>query len=224
MINSNIARKKRPTNKPPYKRKLPLYKKVLSAPAPYQLVKLTYNEPVFFTSTAGASANTMWRINDLYDPYNTGLGRQALFRDQMFTIYRNARCLSASIKVIICSATTQSSPMRVVLSRCESGTADAGVSVASERRPGKSLVYNPQGGSVSMKVAQSCDNYFSYPKGSTLKDFDFVQVSNASLTADKSMWYQIVCADITGGTCTVYASVTIEQIVRFECPLQVPGS
>lgn len=172
------------------KRKMtPLYAKPLTAPQPFQLVKLTYNEPVFFTSTSGASANTMWRLNDLYDPYNTGLGRQALFRDQMFSLYRNARVLAAYIKVTICSSTAQTSPMRVVVSRCESGTADAGVSVASERRPGKTIVYNPQGGSITMSVGQSADSYFSLSKGSTLRDNDFIQTSGASLTADKSMWY-----------------------------------
>lgn len=201
-----------------------LYKSIPVCPPDSQTVALIYNEPVFFTSTGGAISTTIWRINDLFDPYQTGIGRQPLFRDQMFAMYKNARVLGASIKVDICSSTAQTSPMRVCLSKCESGTADAGISVAIERKPGTNTIYNPQGGTKTLKLYMSCDQFFGLKKGSTLRDNDFVQISTASLTADKAMWVQLVAADITGGTCTIYTSVTIKMYVRFENPLQVAGS
>lgn len=222
------GRKPKPKTEPkravPIRKKLTISRSIRSSPPSSQTVCLIYNEPVFFTSTGGAISTTIWRINDLFDPYQTGIGRQPLFRDQMFALYRSARVLGAQIKVDICSSTGQTSPMRVALTKCESGTADAGVSVACERRPGVNRIYNPQGGVVSMKLYMTSDQYFGLAKGSTLRDNDFLQVSNASLTADKAMWVQLVAADITGGTCTIYTSVTIKMYVRFENPLQVAGS
>lgn len=206
------------------KRKMvPIYRKVLACPPNYQVVKLSYNDPLFFTSSAGSVASAVYRINDLFDPYQTGVGRQALFRDQMFSMYRSARCLGAMIKVVFVGG--GSSAQRIVLSKIESGTADSSVSVAGERVPKVLRLYQPgSSNNAILKIYQSSDNYFGLVKGSTLRDNDFIQTSTSSIGADRSMWYQIVAADITGASSTVYCNVEIVQYVRFENPLQVSGS
>jgi len=195
-----------------------------TAPPQSQLVKLRYVEPVSFTSTLGSTASTVWRLNDLFDPYQTGVGHQSLFRDQTFALYRNARVLGTAIKVTICGASSVTSPLRVTMSPIESGTADATLSTASERKYAVSRIYNPGGDSMFMKTYISCDKYFGFRKGTTSHEWDFNQTSTASINSDRTMWWQLVASDITSSTNTIYCNVELEQIVIFQLPLQVTGS
>lgn len=220
-----------PQSKKDYKKKTPkegkkkrMYKRSIipTAPANHTLVKLRYSENILMTSTAGAVQSYIYRINDLYDPNYSGTGHQAYFRDQLFAMYQYGRVLWASIKITVITdgATT---PCYIVLGPAQSGSADTDMATASERKGSKEAYINAnQVG--TLKVASSVDYYFGQKKGAALADTAYVQNASSSLNTGDLMWYQILVRSMNGSTQNFYVKVDIEQITRFESPLQQSGS
>lgn len=194
-----------------------------TAPANHSVVKLKYTENISMSSTLGGVNFALWRINDLYDPSYSTIGHQAYFRDQMFALYSNARVLWASIKItIIC---TNSSPFHVCLGPIQSGTPDTDIQTASERKGSKELYITNQV-VKSMKCQSSSDYYFGMSKKATLYDPELRQISGSSIgtAVNKSMWYQIIMKTIDNTSNGLYFKVDVDQIVRFEEPIQQVGS
>lgn len=201
-----------------------MYKKSIipTAPPNHTMVKLRYSENILMTSVAGSVASYIYRINDLYDPNYSGTGHQPYFRDQLFAMYQYARVLWASIKItVITDAAT--TPCYIVLGPAQSGAADSDPNTASERKGSKEAYINSNQ-VARLKTGSSCDYYFGQVKGSTLQDTAYVQNSGTSLSTGDLMWYQILCRSMNGVNQNFYVKVDIEQIARFESPLQQSGS
>jgi len=213
---SKGARKKRPYKKKNYKSVIP------TAPANHTLVKLRYTENILMTSTVGAVQSYIYRINDLYDPNYSGTGHQAYFRDQLFAMYQYGRVLWASIKITVITDTA-TTPCYVVLGPAQSGSADTDMATASERKGSKEAYVNANQ-VATLKVGSSVDYYFGQKKGAALADTAYVQNATSSLSTGDLMWYQILVRSMNGTTQNFYVKVDIEQITRFESPLQQSGS
>lgn len=219
MARAPAKRKYNKKNKKAGKKTYKNYNKVIpTAPSNHNLVKLRYTENIVLTSLLGAVASYVYRINDLHDPNYTGTGHQSYFRDQMFSMYQFARVLWASIKVSLITDTAQV-PMYVVLGPNQSGTADSDMQTGSERKGSKECYLNGQL-VKTIKCSSSCDYYFGQKKGSTLIDSAYLQLSTSSLGSGDTMWYQILAKSLNSTTQNVYVKVDIEQIARFETPLQ----
>lgn len=199
--------------------------RVLTEPPDNQVCRLRYVQNILLTPSAlfPLQAN-VFRINDLFDPDLTGGGHQSYFRDQMFAIYQYARVLSASIK---CTCITDSAqvPLMLVLSPLQniSGTADTVITTAAERKGSKSAYINGQLVKV-LSASLSSDKFFGQAPNSTLTDTAYLQAVGSALTGSYSMWFEMLAYGLSASTQNVYVKVEIEQIARFEQPLQQVGS
>lgn len=213
------ARKKRQYKKKQYKSIIP------TAPAMNQTVKLRYSENIILqTSALVPLVSYVFRINDLYDPNLSGIGHQAYFRDQMYTLYQYARVLWANIKLTLITDTAQV-PLLIVLAPLQSvnGNPDTNVQTASERKGSKECYINGQQ-VKTLSCSSSCDYYFGQTKGATLTDTGFLQNAFASVSNQNAMWYEILSYGLFTTTQNVFVKVDLEQIVRFEQPFQQAGS
>lgn len=192
-----------------------------------RMYKLRYQQVNTLTSTAGNIASLVFRANDLYDPYQTGIGHQALYRDQLFAMYEHARVLAVAIKVTICTSgtTVGQSVWKVILQKATSGTTDTDTNLASERPGSQCRIVQGYSGLNMMKTYSTSDNYFGLRKGTTSTDSLFQQATGYSLTGDQSMWYIVYANDLTAAassTCVI--NIELHQYTIFEEPLQVPSS
>jgi len=213
-----IYRKKKYIRKP---RKL----NIPTAPATHTIVKLRYTDNITFSSLLGSIGSKVYRINDLYDPDYTGTGHQSYFRDQLFTMYQYGRVLWASIKITAVSySATQ--PYEIILAPIQSptGTADTNMNTASERKGSRSCYLNGNQAVKTLRCSSSCDNYFGQKRGATIVQASMAQLSTASLALYNSMWYEIIFNTLDNASAGLYFKVDIEQITRFEQPLQQSGS
>lgn len=193
-----------------------------TAPPNHTVVKLRYSENITLLSLLGANVSAIYRINDLYDPNFSGTGHQSYFRDQMFGLYSYGRVLWASIQITVISPVAQQM-YQVVLAPVQSGSADSDISTASERKGSKEAYMNGQQ-IVKLKSSSSSDYYFGQAKGATLTQASMAQPAGASLVSSNSMWYEILMKTLNNATADLYIKVDIEQITRFEEPIQQTGS
>ena len=198
-----------------------------TAPKVYTVVKLRYTENITLTmSSLVPQTNYVYRINDLYDPNYTGTGHQCYFRDQMFQLYQYGRVLWASIKLTLITDTS-TFPMVVVLSPCQNYTSiiDTDITTACERKGSKECYLNNQF-LKTLRCSCTSDYFFGQKKGNTLSDTAFLQNSSNSIQAANTMFFEILCRTLVSLTNnqSLYIKVDIEQIVRFEQPLQQVGS
>ncbi len=84
---------------------------------PEKLVtKLKYAEILQITSTAGGNAGNIFNINSTFDPNQSGIGHQPLYRDTYAAIYDQYAVISATAKVtFISNATTSAMIVGVVI-------------------------------------------------------------------------------------------------------------
>jgi len=200
--------------------------RILNEPPDNQTCRLRYVQNILLTPTALAPLQAnVFRTNDLYDPDFSGTGHQSYFRDQMFTLYQYARVLSISIKCT-CVTDSASVPLMLVLSPLQniSGTADTVITTASERKGAKSAYITGSSGVKVLSASIGCDKFFGQPSRATLTDTAYLQAVGSALAGSYSMWYEIVAYGLSASSQNVYVKVEIEQVARFEQPLQQVGS
>jgi len=211
------SRKKAPYKKKQYKRSI-----IPSAPANNYMVKLNYTENIRLDTLLGSIGSYVYRINDLFDPNFSGTGHQPYFRDQMYALYNYGKVLSASIK---CNILTNSNmaPCYVVLTPLQSGVFDTNLETAAERKGSKETYLN--GNHVkTLTCSSTVDYYFGQAKGTTLHDTTYLQNSTTALSVGNRMNYGIGFSSLDASTMSIYVKVDIQQIVRFEQPVQQSGS
>lgn len=216
-------KKNKPRSKRTYTRKKGNI--IPSAPRNSTMVKLNYTENIVLQVVALVPQTSyVFRINDLYDPNYTGTGHQSYFRDQMFTIYQYGRCVWASIKLTLLSDSAQT-PILAVLSPVQNttGVPDTDITTACERKGSKECYLNGQM-VKTLKASSSCDYFFGQKKGATMNDTAFLQTAGASINLANAMFYEILFRSLIAQTQNLYIKVEIQQIVRFEQPLQQFGS
>lgn len=216
---SKLGRSNKTKSKRNYR---PLRSIIPTAPANHTTVKLRYSDNINIVSLLGGYGSAIFRINDLYDPNYSGTGHQAYFRDQMFGLYSYGRVLWASIKITIISPVAQQM-YQVVLAPIQSGSADTNITTAAERKGSQECYLNGQM-TKTLKCSSSSDYYFGQKKGATLTQTSMAQPAGSSLPASNSMWYEIIMQTLNNVTADLYIKVDIEQITRFEEPIQQAGS
>lgn len=81
----------------PSRRTLNAYNNSVIADKVY--AKLTYVDQGSLTSTSGSCQTLQWVVNNLYDPYYTGVGHQPRFFDQLAALYERYRVFGALVEV-----------------------------------------------------------------------------------------------------------------------------
>lgn len=80
-------------------RKVSVVPKVIDAQQPSLMVRFKYSNFVTLTEVSGAGAMTSWRVNSLYDPDLTGLGKQPVGYDQYTAIFNRYRVTHCTYKI-----------------------------------------------------------------------------------------------------------------------------
>lgn len=93
------------------------------------ITKLRYVDTYTLTSTTGSMATQIWRANSLFDPDETGVGHQPLYRDEYAGIYNHYVVLGSKITAYVCNVSSGSA-LTVGLT----GDDDASLSLTSTTR------------------------------------------------------------------------------------------
>lgn len=226
--NNTRSGKRRVYRKKPRNMLRSRYKaRIPTAPAQRsRMLKLQYQQVNTLTSTAGSIASILFRINDLVDPYYTGVGHQSLYRDQMYSLYEYGRVVAASIQVSCCTP-NGNTVFKVVLQAATSGLTDNDMNTASERTGAITRLVQGYNGQYPMKIYSTCDRYFGLRRYTTQHDSVYRQANTSvsNIGDANSMWYMILANDLTAGASSnLVVNVKICQYTIFEEPLQVSGS
>lgn len=79
------------------------------------LVKQKYQETITLTSTSGALASYLFRLNSLYDPNYTSTGHQPMYFDQFMALYNHYTVIGCKMVVRMIPFENNGVPMKVCL-------------------------------------------------------------------------------------------------------------
>lgn len=198
--------------------------RVPNGPPQNMTMRLRYVEDLVVTCTSGVTAQNTFRINDLYDINWSGAGHQSYLRDQMYLIYKSGRVLDATFKVTFISASpTVNIPVHICIAATHSSTVFSDIQTAAES-PGAKSAYLNANSSKTLVCRSTADDYFGYKKGTIISDSAYAQGISSSLTSPCSMFYAYFMKTLDATTASVYVKVEVDQITRFEDPLQQSSS
>ncbi len=161
---------------------------------------------------AGPTAYTRWTPNDLYDPLYDAGGGQAMFRDQMYTLYHWGRVKSWRFSVEIFSTSVY--PVFVALVPKQDATALTYAQAVEQpgAMRGAVNVYRP----LKLSLSSTVDGFLGNAPGTWLRDDMFKQPSGSALDVKAStnvhlyMYYPM-----SAGTADLVVSYNIDQDAVF---------
>lgn len=113
--------------------------------------KLRYVDFYAITSSAGSTAKQLMNINSTYDPDQSGVGHQPLYRDTYASIYDQYAVVKATARVTFNSnATTSAMVCGVVID--DDSTTSTTITTLLEQNNGKSLLIAQSTGSLSNRT------------------------------------------------------------------------
>lgn len=171
----------------------------------------------FTLSYALASGNTYYlsqivNCNDVRTPVSS---QQAMDRDQLYTLWLNARCYGFRITVH-CTSTTSGQAPRLVMAPASSGVADASIDMTIERKSAKHGYVLFGAPPRTFRMTSSVTDFLGSPS-SAIDDTTFLQPSGSDLTAANVCYMQVNASNVViAATANVYAEVLLEQFVVFQ--------
>lgn len=182
-----------------------------------QKVALKYSELFNVQLAAGNlyTWNYVFRPNDLFDPNFTGVGHQAMCRDQWYQLYSAARCIGFKFKFVI--YTDSDSPVDIMLTQTDSSSTIS-FEPAVEWKGSKVRTlqkYKP----VVLYYNGYVDQCLRNRKGTCLIDDTFKQTSGVPLDAKSSVWLQMGAISRASSTANIWTRVHLVQFVRFMEPI-----
>jgi len=202
-----------------YYRKKTFKTKIPSSIANNMLVKLKYVENlVFDLSNVYPQIHTIYRVNDLYDPNYSSTGHQPYLRDQLYTLYNIARCLSSRITVQFVSEAPNI--INVVLFPLATTTAESNFFVGAERPGGKSQIMNHVSRTF-LQAKTSTHKALGVPRAAIKNNEEYIQYEGGALSTSCCNFWQ-VGAELIGTSASIklLAIVKIEMVVLFSEPKQ----
>lgn len=190
-------------------------------PPQHLSMRLRYAEDLTLVSTATVLDSRLWRINDLFDPNQSGSGHQPMYRDQMYDIYSYGRVLQATIKVTF--SLNETTPGEVFVSPARNGSAFTDFISASEQNGSRTRLLSAARNVAVITISSSADKYSGSAPGTTLINNGCAQSSGSGLATPESMWY-CIGFKTHASSATCYARVELTQLVRFEDPRQQVSS
>jgi hypothetical protein len=179
----------------------------------------------FTLSYALAVGNTYYltqivNANDVRTPIT---GQQAMFRDQLYTIWLNARCYGFRITVHATCTTAGQAP-RLLLGPASSGVADASLDMSIERKGAKHGYVIIGAPPRTFTMSSGVTDFLGMPP-SSIDDTTFLQPVGSDLAATQVAYVQINASNVVlAATANVYAEVLLEQFVVFQDLAQAADS
>lgn len=167
-------------------------------------------------TTLAPSYQYMWRPNDVYDPNFTGTGHQAMFRDQMFSLYNWVRCVAYRITYKI--LTDSDSPVEVCLCPVESSTLVSQEALMEYKNSRKG--WTTRNKPLTLSYSTLVDRHLGNRKYTALTDDLFKQPQGSALDSKATAWVQFSALNRGDGTTKIYLQVSIKQYVQFSEPTQ----
>jgi hypothetical protein len=179
----------------------------------------------FTLSYALAVGNTYYlsqivNANDVRTPVS---GQQAMFRDQLYTIWLNARCYGFRITLHATSTTSGQAP-RILMGPASSGVADTSIDQSIERKGAKHGYVLFGAPPRSFTMSSSVTDFLGMPS-SAIDDTSFLQPVGSDLGAANVAYVQINASNVViAATANVYTEVLLEQFVVFQDLAQAADS
>lgn len=171
-----------------------------------------------FTLTyALASGNTYFQsqiinANDVRTPIT---GQQAMDRDQLYTLYLNARVHGFRVTVDSTSTTSGQAP-RLAMGPASSGVADTSIDPVIERKGSKYGYVMFGAPPRTFTMSSGVTDFLGMPSAA-LNDGSFLQPSGSDLPATHTAYIQLVASNVViAATANVYANVLLEQFCVFQ--------
>jgi len=224
MISKSLKPKNNPKRR--YRRKYNKgNRKVIYPVAPPSKMRacLKYTDIWYFSLTqANPTGQTMWRPNCLYDPFYSGIGHQAMFRDQFYAMYGFARCCAFSVQVRIMSDSII--PTEVVLFKYDVSTLPAHTDAREYKGTKKGFVTSQK--PLTLSMSYLVDRFLENKKYTAFTDDSFKQSAGSALPVNASCWVGLSAYNtaLSAATIGITYQFNIKQYVQFCEPGQVGGS
>lgn len=188
-----------------------------------QIVRMRYAETVNLTSTVGSLDSVVFRANGVFDPNHTGTGHQPMGYDQYSALFNHTIVLGSKMTCRWFIDTGANAPMQVGSYLSDTTTVPYTTpDEFIEAKKGTARTYNGrQAQSVITTSKFSTRGFFK------VKDVsDNVDRLGAGVggTPSEQATYVIWFATSNGSTDTMYCQVTIDYIVMFSEPKDLPQS
>lgn len=152
-------------------------------------VRLKYNDVYnLATLVGGAETNTVWRPNDLFDPFFSGIGHQSLFRDQWYGLYHWARCIAFTMKITIIN-TENNFPLHVCMLPMQDSSVITFATASEMKGCKKAVITNSR--PVKLYLRYYVDRFLGNKKGTCITDDQFKQGTSSPLDQKASCWVHI---------------------------------
>lgn len=168
------------------------------------LMKHKYTDSYSFTTTT--TPNTQfYRLNSTFDPYESGLGHQPYYSDQMFALYD--RCIVYGCKVVLkCSAGTNQAIVGFKDQIDTTAVSDA--TMACERPSVKYCLMNAGGKAGYLSKYYAINELFGVNKNMILNgEMDFSHSGSAN---PSRQWYLQIFGQHPDGSSTCTVQYTVE--------------
>lgn len=187
------------------------------APPRIQRLCLKYVDNKAYTLTAASPYLAyMWCPNDMFDPDYTGVGHQAMMRDQYYQLYNWGRCIAYKITVKLISDNV--TPVEICLCPVESPTTVQHELLMEYKGARKSYLSSNKPLTLSYKSL--VDVHLGNRKYTALIDDSFKQ-NTAVLPQKAGAWVQMSAKNTTGAaSVSFWYTVEIKQYVQYSEPLQ----
>lgn len=185
-------------------------------------VKLRYQEILTNTlDSVTPNTNTRWALNDLYDPNFSGVGTQAMMRDEWYNLYQYARCVAVQIRMRF--ITDSDSPVHVVAGFLPGSGAVSYGNFAETKGAKKTIVTKNK--PAVLTFSGLVDRILSNARYTALTDDLFRQSSASALDAAAVTWFHVnyYFSNLSGSS-NVTTQYEITQIVQFSEPFLQSGS
>lgn len=191
------------------------------APPFKQRVALKYTDIWYFNLTTLAPiGQSMWRPNDLFDPFYSGVGHQSMFRDQLYAMYAFARCCAFSVYVRVMSDSLI--PTEVCLFKYDVSTLPFHVDLREYKGTRKGFVTSQK--PLNLSMSYLVDNFLENRKYTCFTDDSFKQSGGSALPVNASCWVGLSAYSTGTGNVNITYQFNIKQFTQFTEPGQVGGS
>lgn len=178
------------------------------------ITRLRYDNVGSFTSTTGAIAKQVYRMNSLFDPDKTGGGHQPLYYDQLNTVYDQYAVIKSRIRHTLVAKENNTVPWIVGTCGDDDGTTSTTFQTLMEKSHGHTRVL---GLPTSGNDIQSLSDKFNCRKMLTIDPFTSETYKTAVGSDPTEEWDNLVWAlPLDGATTeTLYVKTEIIFTVLF---------
>lgn len=177
------------------------------------ITKIRYCDQIVITSTLGVLGTYLFAANSIFDPDQTGIGHQPLFRDNFANIYNYYVVLGSKITCTFLSDTPAQTPWIVGITGDDNGTSSTVLATRMELNNSVSRLMPPYGSGDAVQTLE-----MTYEPNRNLGvNAEGDGTARTAVGSDPTdVWYySLFAATLNASTLGCYVKVEIDYTVKF---------